>query len=254
MQSLTTAILLPWMLFQGVASPPPPSLPALPDVLAGVSRNVKELQDTLPDFVCNEKVTSTKFRSGKQRDQKVVESLYSVQQWREHREILTIDGKPAKKGAKMPGLPINITGSFNYVIMVTFLPRFLPLYEFALKPKTGDAGRLIVEFETRKDQKELPWNIDGDILAAHDTGQVWIDATSMQVARLERNLLNITRDFSIWKNTIEQAPFSIGEEQYWLPKSFLVEITERDVRNSGSFLAEYTNCKKFTTEISIRVQ
>ena len=39
-----------------------------------------------------------------------------------------------------------------------------------------------------------------------------------------------------------------------LPKSFLTEITEKDRRNTGTFLAEYSNCKKFTAEITIRTQ
>jgi hypothetical protein len=103
MQLWTTITLLSLML-QGAASPSPGPLR---DILEGVSKNVKESQASLPDFLCNERVTSTTYRSGKKRDQKTVESIYSIQQSREHREILAIDGKPAKKGAKMPGLPTS---------------------------------------------------------------------------------------------------------------------------------------------------
>ena len=98
-------ILLPAVLLQGAAA----QVQQLPAILESVSKNVKETRDSLPDFLCSEKVTSTTFESGRQRDQKIVESIYSIRQSREQREILTVDGKPAKKGAKMPGLPVNIS-------------------------------------------------------------------------------------------------------------------------------------------------
>jgi hypothetical protein len=232
----------------------PGSPQALPETLAAVSRNVKQVQESLPDIVCNEKVTSTSFRSGNQRDQKIVESLFSIRNWREQREILAIDGKPAKKGAKMPNLTMNVRGVFNTFIMATFLPELIPLHDFNLKQPGAPDGRLVVDFETRKDQKKIIWDIDGKNLVAHDTGQASIDPTSMQVARLERSLLNLSRDFSSYKVTIDQAPVNLGDRLYWLPKTFFFEIIERDVRNRKSYLAEYSNCKKFTTEITIRVQ
>jgi hypothetical protein len=247
MQVWTTAILLSLML-QGASGPP---LRPLAEVLGGVSKNVKESQDSLPDFLCNEKVRSTNYRSGKMRDQKIVESIFSIQQSSEHREILAIDGKAAKKGAKMPGLPVNIRGSLNYMINATFSPEMLRWYDFAQKPE--EAGRLIIQYETKPDQREMTWNISGDLKLARDTGKAWIDPVAMQVTRFERNLLNIGR-LSTWKITIEQSAFTISDKQFWLPKSFLTEITESDPRNTGTFLAEYTNCKKFTTEIMIRVQ
>ena len=89
-------IVLPVALLQGAAAQVQP----LPAILESVSKNVKETRDSLPDFLCSEKVTSTTFESGRQRDQKIVESIYSIRQSREQREILTVDGKPAKKGAK----------------------------------------------------------------------------------------------------------------------------------------------------------
>ena len=73
----------------------------------------------------------------------------------------------------------------------------------------------------------------------------------MQVARIERNLLNLPRRFGSWKVTVDQAPVVIGDRQYWLPQTFRTEITERDPKKTASFVAEYSNCKKFTAEVSI---
>jgi len=127
----------------------------------------------------------------------------------------------------------------------------LQWYDFAPKPE--DTGRIVVDYETKSGQRELRWDIAGDVKTAQDRGRAWIDPASMQVARIERNLLNIG-DFAAWKNTIEQMPYVIGDRQFWLPKLFLTEITWKDTRNTGTFRAEYTNCKKFTTEITIRPQ
>ncbi len=228
-----------------------PELRPLADILALVSQNVKTGQDALPDFLCSEKVTSTAFNSGKIQSRKSVESIFSIRQSRENREILTIDGKPAKKNAKMPRLPVNIRGSFNFMVYFTLSPRWLQWYDFAQKP--GETGRIVLEYETKTGQKDLIWDIAGDNKVAHDTGKAWIDSKAMQVARIERNLLNIG-DFSAWKITIEQMPFLIGDKEFWLPKSFLTEITEKDRRKTGTFLAEYSDCKKFTAEITIRTQ
>lgn len=251
MHNWMTSLLISLALLQGDPSTPPRQLS---EILAAVSLNVKESHDVLPDFLCSEKVTSSQFKDGKQQEQKVVESIFSIQQSREHRQILAVDGKPAKKGAKMPGLPVNITGSFNYLILATFSPQSLQWHDFAPGQKTEAPGRTVVQFETTRDQKEMVWDIGGADLTAHDTGQAWIDTASMQVVRLERNLLNLKGKASKWKITIDQAPFVIGEREFWLPKTFLTEITERDPRRTGTFLAEYTNCKKFTAEVTIRVQ
>ena len=219
-------ILLPAVLLQGTAA----QVQQLPAILESVSKNVKETRDSLPDFLCSEKVTSTTFESGRQRDQKIVESIYSIRQSREHREILTVDGKRAKKGAKMPGLPVNILGSFNHMITATFGPEMLRWYDF--EQKAEESGRLVVQFETKPEQRAMIWNINGDQKVAHDTGTAWIDPEAMQVLRNERNLWNIG-SMTGWKITIDQAPFTLGDRKFWLPKSFLTEVREKDPRKKG---------------------
>jgi hypothetical protein len=102
------------------------------------------------------------------------------------------------------------------MINAAFSPEMLQWYDFTQNP---EEGRFVVHYETKKEQKQMIWNINGDLKPAHDTGKAWIDPAAMQVARFERNLLNIGR-MSVWKITIEQSPFTIGEGQFWLPKSF----------------------------------
>jgi hypothetical protein len=52
--------------------------------------------------------------------------------------------------------------------------------------------------------------------------------------------------------TIDQNPVTIGEKQFWLPKSFRTEVAEQDPRKIDVFIAQNSDGKKFTTGISIR--
>src|SRR5215470_2485665 len=113
--TVTVLILLPLLLSRAAPAQ------SLNEVLDAVSRNVKEFQDLLPDFVCREKVTSTQFDSGKVIKEKVVESIFTGVQrsseenrvhfaFTESREVVAIDGKPARKGAAFPKLPYHFAG------------------------------------------------------------------------------------------------------------------------------------------------
>src|SRR5262245_8625149 len=79
------------------------------EVLDAVNRNVKEFQETLPDFVCNERITSTELDDGLVVKEKVVESVFTGLQrsnienrvrfaFTESRDPISIDGKAVRKG------------------------------------------------------------------------------------------------------------------------------------------------------------
>src|SRR5437868_1175772 len=104
----------------------------LNQILDTVSKNVKEFQELLPDFVCNETITSVTFKSGMINKRMTVESIFTAVQkpgtrgfegarpaFTESREITAIDGKPVSKGTKMPHLPVQFTGGFSSVLIMT---------------------------------------------------------------------------------------------------------------------------------------
>src|SRR6516165_3802660 len=116
---------------------------SLDDVLDAVSRNVKEFQDSLPDFVCNEKVTSTKFDSGTAVKEKVVESLFTgfqrsraenraVFAFTESREVVAIDGKSVRKGTAFPKLPYHFAGGYSSLLDTTFAPDNLQIHNYSI--------------------------------------------------------------------------------------------------------------------------
>jgi hypothetical protein len=236
------------LFLQSNAAPPQP----VNEVVAAVSKNVEEFWNLLPDFVCNEKITSATYTSGKIREQKVVESIFtSPRKAPSHREITSIDGKPAKKNAKMPGLPVNMTAGFGFIIQATFTSRMLQYHNYSLAPQRDRDGKMAVLFETKKDQQEIKWDHGGKAFVARDAGTAWIDPVSMQVAQIERSFLNIPNHFSHMTLSSEYRPVAIGKNSFWLPQYLRADLTERDPEKTGMFLAEYTNCRKFGAEVTI---
>jgi hypothetical protein len=249
MAVISTATLFSLLFLQTNAGPPPQPVD---EVVAAVSKNVAEFWNRLPDFVCNEKITSTTYDSGKIRDQKIVESIFtSERKIGSQREITAIDGKPAKKNAKMPGLPVNMSTGFGFVVQATFTPSILQYHDYAFAPQPDADGRLAVQFETKKDQQEIKWDLDGKAIVARDVGTAWIDPASMQVVRIERNFLNLPNRHSRMSLLSEYGPVTIGKNTFWLPKYLRTDLTERDPAKTGIFLAEYSNCRKFGAEVTI---
>ena len=249
MMVIGTTTLVSLLFLQANASPP---AQPVNDVVAAVSKNVEEFWNLLPDFVCNERITSTTYTSGKVRDQKVVESIFtSERKTGSHREITSINGKAAKKNAKMPGLPVNMSTGFAFVIQATFTRKILQYHEYTLAPQRDKDGKIAVLFETKKDQQEIKWDLDGKALVARDVGTAWIDPVTMQVSRIERIFLNIPNRFSRMSISSEYHPVTIGKSSFWLPQYMRTELTERDPEKTGAFLAEYSNCRKFGSEVTI---
>src|SRR5262245_36089691 len=113
------------------ASPLPPQ--SLSDVIAQVSGNVQEFKDLLPDFVCSEKITSSRSDSVKVVKERIVESTFrGIQKpsrtgnirraFTETREVTAIDGKPVRAGTGFPQLPFVNAGGYGSLLVMTLLP------------------------------------------------------------------------------------------------------------------------------------
>lgn len=241
----------------------PVPLRGIDDVLASVSRNVSDFEDLLPDFVCSEKITSTSYESEKLKEVRTVESTFTaIQQpsaapgrgrlaFTETRDIVAIDGKPVRKGTRMPKLPLAMFGGFGALLSMTFSPGNLKYQNYELDNAKDSAGRLIIHFTTKDNQRELRTMLDGEGLINKDTGTAWIDPDSMQVVRLQRDFLNLPRALRQLRNTVEYGPTAFDDRKFWLPRSMKTDATDKNPKNTKTFLAEYTGCKKFTADIKL---
>jgi hypothetical protein len=236
----------------------------LNEVLGTVSQNVKDFQDMLPDFVCNEKVTSTAFESGKMRKERVVESIFTGVQrsleedrvgfvFSESRDVVAIDGKPVPKGTRFPKLPYRFAGGFSSLLVMTFAPENLQYHDYSIADRyrsaSGDA--LLVRFATKEGQQKLRAVFQGKQLIEKDVGAAWIDSMSFRVVRLLRQSLNLPPVFTRSATTVDYGPVTIDEKQFWMPTKINAEVTERSTGTTVSYVAEYSDCRKFTADIKI---
>src|SRR5262249_37047772 len=162
------------------------------------------------DFVCNEKITSSRIESGKAKSERVVESIFTMSKKSgTQRDITVIDGKPAKKNAGMPSLPVNITLPFTVVRDLTLTPVNLVAHEFVLDGPPDPKGFVLLRFTTNKDQRKLIWDLQGNNMVARDEGKALVDTASMQVVRMERRLLNLPKSISRFDVLADFGPFTI---------------------------------------------
>src|SRR4051812_4211912 len=247
------SVVLSLLLLQNAVSPGSPR--RLDAVIESVSRNVKEFQELLPDFVCNETITSASYKSGKVRKLTKVDSIFTAVQkpdpgtgrqraaFTESRDITAIDGKPVRRGTQMPRLPVQFTGGFSSVLTMTFSPENLQFHHYELDARPDDAGRLVVRFATKEDQKKLRTFFDDEILIDKDTGKALIDPSAMQLIHLEREFFRLPRRLKRLSNAVDYAPVSIDDRQFWLPRVIRTDGTERDGRNTETYMATYSGCK-----------
>jgi hypothetical protein len=241
----------------------PASAQSLNEVLGTVSQKVKEFQDLLPDFVCNERVTSTEFDSGKMRKERVVDSIFTGVQrsnnenevrfaFAESREVMAIDGKPARKGTPFPKLPYRFAGGFSSLLNMTFAPDNLQYHDYSMgdRYKSDSEDSFLVRFATKEGQQNLRTVFQGEQLLAKDVGAAWIDLKSFRVLRLQRQSLNLPQGFTRSIATADYGSVTIDEKQFWMPTKIRAEVTG----NSGttvSYMAEYSDCRKFTADTKI---
>jgi hypothetical protein len=251
------SLLAVWFLLQV------PAVLPLDEVLASVSRNVNDFQDLLPDFVCDERITSTAYESGKIRKMKMVNSIFTAIQkpsyrldtgslaFTENREITAIDRRSVRKGTKMPPLPVGMFGGFSSLLTMTFSPKTLDVHTYKLEQELDQNGRLVVHFRTKENQQSLRSILNGEYLIDNDTGTAWIDVQKMQVVRLERDFLRLPRNVKWLRDSVDYGPVSIGGREFWLPHTMRSDAEAWDAKYTTTFLAEYTNCKKFVADIKI---
>jgi hypothetical protein len=229
------------------------------EALTYISRNVQNFRDSIPDIICSETITSTKFENGMATERKVVESIFTARQGRnskerfvESREVTSVDGKPVSKGKAVPKLPLSFRGGFSSVLIMSFAVENLKYhnYKIASTQNAGDMPTLLIEFETKVNQTGLRQSWDGKLFMQRDVGKALVDAEFMQVIRLERQYLNIPRDLASSSTTIDYARTDIGGTAFWMPKIVRVEATQKN-ELSGVYEAEYTNCRRFGVSVQI---
>lgn len=227
-----------------------------------VQEKVAQFEASLPDFVCYERITSSKLSGEIASKQTVIESTFvGIQKkdkdgrllYHETRELMSVDGKKAHKGQKPKG-PFLLGGGFSAVLSTTFDAQMAPFRNYRLEPAESVEGKkaLVVAFYTKEGQTGIGGNLNKETFLVNDSGKAWIDPESMQVVRLERQISNAPDPYPTWVMSVDYGQVSIGGKSFWMPKS-----VQSEIRRKGSdkpdrrFAAEYTNYRKFEVSSGI---
>ncbi len=105
-------------------------VPTLDQILSRAQNNVKEFEFSLPDFMCDEKITSQELLHGKAVHTTIVDSVFIGTQnkseqnkpFTESREIKTVDGRQPRKNQQLEG-PFLYGGGFSSILDATFAER-----------------------------------------------------------------------------------------------------------------------------------
>ena len=212
-----------------------------------------EVWTSLPDFVCKEKIVSSTVEKGKTKDQRIIESIFMAQrktQTRpdgsnlysivESRELTAIDGKTATKNAKMPSAPLLFDGLAVNILFISDVPR----YQGGQAPNLDGRLTIRVGFTTRKSQEflqlEFPAAVSG----------VQIDTQSSKTLHVDSRLGSMHGGGGVPVSADFQS-IEIDGKAYWLPRLVKAEATlAKD--QTGAYVAEYSDCKKFEVTVQIR--
>jgi len=237
-----------------------PQTLATNEVVAQVRKNIVQFRDTLPDFVCNETITSRVIENEKVREQRIIESLFTWARKNtesmpvESREVLAIDGKPVRKGTKMPKAPFlpnqpTVNPLFVLLGEAGASPYFYD-YKSNGRENVGEVSTLRIEFE----------QMQARIGSLRFAGTVWVDTAVMQAVRTETHLLGFAKssvkdEFDSYSILTDYSRVEINTKPYWLPKSVKVEGTRKKggVSNGyiARYLAEYADCHKFDASVEL---
>lgn len=248
-----------------VLSSPSPSqsAPRLEQILPRVQAHVKEFELSLPDFICDERITSRELMGGTVIHETVIDSTFRGTQnkdgkdkpFTEWREINTIDGRPAPKGQQLTG-PFFFGGGFSSILDAIFSAKNSQYFNYKLigTEKVDEDVALVIKFETKKGQKELLHReMFGSQYVMKGSGKAWVDPSSMNVVRLELQYLDPPVPEGVLTVRVDYAEVVINEKKFWMPKTLTAEQTVPNpkVPVGGQYIAEYSNYQQFKVSTKI---
>ncbi len=232
-------------------------MPKLDQVLSRIQDHVKEFELSLPDFICDERITSRELMSGTVIHETVINSTFRGTQnkdgkdkpFTEWREIHTIDGRPAPKGQQLTG-PFFFGGGFSSVLDTIFSVKNSQYFNYKLigTQKLDEDVALVIKFETKKGQTALLHReLFGSQYVMKGSGKAWIDPSSMNVVRLELQYLDPPVPEGVLTVRVDYAEVVINEKKFWMPETLTAEQTVPNPKApvGGQYIAEYSNYQQF---------
>jgi hypothetical protein len=244
------------------------SVPKLGQILPRIQEHVKEFESSLPDFICDEKITSKELMGGTTIHETDIDSTFRGTQSRdknpdgkyepftEWRDIQTIDGRPAPKGQQLTG-PFLFGGGFSSILDEIFSAKNAQYFNYKVMgtERIDQKSSVVLKFETKKDQNALLHReLFGTQYVMKGSGKAWIDLASMNVLRLEIQYLDPPMPEGVLSLAVDYAPVVIKEKTFWMPRTVTAEQTVPNPKMpvGGQYVAEYSNYQEF--KVSVRIK
>lgn len=237
--------------------------PELEQILRGVQDRVREFESLLPDFMCQEEITTQELLRGGLADRNVTQSIFTGTQnkdekghsFTESRELKRVNGRPAAKGEQLK-LPFFFGGGFSSILDATFGEKNIQYHNYKVLPSEQVEGKAawVIQFSTKPDQKGLFFEFQGSRFISKDAGKAWIDPESLHVLQLERRYLNLPPVYGVMTIVINYAPVVLNGKTFWMPKTVQVDEVFDKLKDSMSmhYFAEYSDYQKF--DVSVRIK
>lgn len=214
---------------------------------------VSQVWNSLPDFVCNERIASRLVVKGKTREQRVVDSVFMTQRKTESadegstiysiiesRELISIDGKPVRKDAKLPAAPLFFDGLAANILFISGtrpysgapLANLFGFLRVRIGYTTGSSTNFL--------QLTFPASTSGLQIDTQSRTALHVD--SRLATGDSRGGVQVSADFQ---------RVEIDGNAYWIPRLVTAE-TRREKEETLTYSAEYKDCKKFAVSVQIR--
>ena len=232
--------------------------PNAQDILDHLQQHIQEYRSSLPDFMCNEKVTSTKLSSGKAGETTVTESVFEVRPRAsrstgtslvETREIRAVNGKPSH-AKKMKG-PFRFNGGIVDALAV-FDGNAANCRQFeARADKDSSAVRLV--FVARPNQLGLGAPCSDGMTG--ESGELLVERGTLEPVRLIDRIPNASKDGKFKLTvTIDFSPLHLGNSDYRMPERIEARLDGSEGSASYDYVAEYSEYRKFASSSRINYQ
>jgi hypothetical protein len=230
------------------------------DVLTRVREHVAEFRTSIPSFISDESVLSQRFDGDKLKDQMKVESSFEMVRdssssgLRETRIKNLVNGLAPKNQKVTP--PFTFRGGFADVIR--FTEDKCADYRFAEAPSDGNP--IIVLASSKPSSSDHPAACTDQIYAS----KAFIDPKTFHVLRLERTIQDLATGIkghvpfvpvpsshNVLTFSVDYTPIELGGKTFWLTKTVIVDLKDKNKPLRLHYEAHYTNYHRFAATAAV---
>lgn len=237
---------------------------SLSRLLIEVSKNVEDFAENLPDLICTERLEQelldprgTRLSTiaydsrltGRQTKQQTPRGMeYDFQ---ETREVEKIDGKkPKETNARVTG--VQVGGFFSSILISHFGLRDHRDFIWTLQQTPGAKNRYyVLEFHSDPIRPHQYYEFGGKQILSRQKGEAWIDAGTLQVAKIAFTELNLPEDVAEMRYEVTYSPVKLGDEEFWLPSMARTEMRSRKGATLSTAEHRLSDYHKFSGEIKV---